>query len=58
MTAGVTDFQPDVAYELPPEAGYAWPPEQWMPPLYDHQLDYTAMWLPDQPVATPQENQE
>jgi hypothetical protein len=36
------DYPP---YQRPPEAGYDFPPVQWMPPhVYDHQLEY-ADWL-------------
>jgi len=40
---------PHVPYEYAPEAGYDWPPVQWLPPyVYDHEIDY-APWLEGAP---------
>jgi hypothetical protein len=49
MTNGNGEGIPHVPYEYPPEAGYDWPPVQWMPPyVYDHEIDY-GPWLEGAP---------
>jgi hypothetical protein len=52
-TTGETDIEVYPPYQLPPEAGYDWPPVQWMPPLYTHQIDYDDLFGDPGPTPRP-----